>query len=228
MLFVEPVESRRLLAASIDLIGTTLLIRGAEVRANTIVVASNSDGIHLDVSVNYTPAVGDPQTLTQQVTLAEVAMIKVRGGRQNDTITIGTDQSEISINARVNGLGGSDTITTSAGNDRIAAGSGADVVNAGAGNDLVFGERGNDSLNGGLGDDSLWGGIGEDSIQGGAGADVLGGLLGTNVLTGGNDADKFYIKPGKKSQATDFTEGVDSFRILGKQSTDGAAPPPTA
>ena len=228
MRHVECFESRRLMAASINLIGNTLFVRGAEFPANTIVIASNDDGVHVDVAINYTPEVGGPQSLSQQFTLADVALIKVRGGRNADTINVGTDLHPLATNARVNGWSGSDTITTGGGNDRIAAGAGADVVNAGSGNDLVFGERGNDTLNGGDGNDSLWGGVGEDVVNGGAGDDVLGGLLGTNQLTGGDGADKFFVKAGRQSQALDFLEGTDTFKILGKQSTDGSTPPPTA
>lgn len=228
MSFVEMIEPRRLLAASIELVGTTLVVRGAERVENAIVVASNVDGIHLDATITSTPDVGDPQTLTQQFNIADVSMIKIRGGRLADSISIGTDTNPVSINARVNGWSGADTITTGGGNDRIAAGSGSDLVNAGAGNDLVFGERGNDSLNGNDGNDTLWGGVGDDALDGGAGDDLLGGLLGTNPLTGGDGADKFVIKPGRQSQALDFLEGTDTFKILGKQSTDGSTPPPTA
>lgn len=228
MRHIESVESRRLLAASINLIEHTLVVRGAEFPANTIVVASNDDGIHLDVSIDYTPEVGGPQNLSQQFVLADVALIKVRGGRRADSISVGTELHPVSINARVNGWSGNDTITTGGGNDRIAAGSGADLVNAGGGNDLIHGERGNDTLDGSDGNDSLWGGVGEDVVNGGAGDDVLGGLLGTNQLTGGDGADKFFVKAGKQSQALDFLEGVDSFVVRGTGSTDGADAPPTA
>ncbi len=228
MSFIELMESRRLLAASINLVGNTLLVRGAEQLANTIVVESNSDGVHLDVSVVSTPGSGSPTTITQQFTLADVLMVKVRGGRLADSISVGTESHPVAINARVNGVGGADSITTGAGNDRIAAGNGNDVVNSGSGNDLVFGERGNDTINGNDGNDSLWGGVGEDVINGGAGDDVLGALLGTNVLTGGDGADTFVIKQGKQSQASDFVDGVDAYKVRGKASTDGSVPPPTA
>ena len=221
---IECLESRRLLAASATLLGTTLLVRGDELAANAIDVTYNVDGVHVDVAVVSTPLIGSPVSLNQQFIKADITMVKVRGGRVADDI----DLSTLTTNSRVNGVSGADSISTGSGNDRIAGGGGGDLINAGAGNDLVHGERGNDSISGGEGDDALWGGVGEDTINGGAGHDILGGLLGTNVLTGGADADTFVIKPGGQSQASDFVDGVDAYRIRTTGSTDGSVPPPTA
>ncbi len=228
MFLVEPIERRCLLAASISMVGNTLLARCAEQVPSTVVVAANSDNVHLDVTITSTPGVGSPVVVSQQFNVADVAMVKVRGGHRADTITIGSIDHPVSINTRVNGLGGSDSITTGGGNDRIAGGQGYDTINAGGGNDLVFGQRGNDLIDGGDGNDSLWGGVGEDTLNGGAGADVLGGLLGTNLLTGGADGDTFVVKAGHQSQASDFVDGVDTYKVRGSGSTDGSEPPPTA
>lgn len=224
----DTLESRRMLTtAGATLVGTTLLVRGAERAENAIDVTYNADGIHIDVSI-VADREGTPQTTAAQFDKSAVTIVKVRGGRRDDVITLGSESSPFLLNARVNGMSGADSITTGSGNDRIAAGAGDDTVNAGDGDDLVFGERGNDVLNGDAGNDFLWGGIGEDTLHGGAGDDVLGALLGTNLVTGGDGADKFVIKPGKQSQASDFVDGVDTYRILGKGSTDGSTPPPTA
>src|SRR5436305_1601835 len=79
---------------------------------------------------------------------------------------------------QVNGLGGDDSLTTSAGVGAatllsVDGGAGADTINGSDGPDLILGGEGNDILAGGGGDDRIVGGPGSDTMNGGAGDDTL-------------------------------------------------------
>jgi len=220
---IEALESRKLMASA-NLVGQVLIVRGDVQAGNAINVTNNADGVNIDVSVVYTPSGGSQQTFTQSFTKSSVALLKVRGGIRNDSITLGTESNPFNINSRINGVSGADTINGGAATDRIAGGKGNDLINGNGGADRIHGELGSDTLNGGDGNDVLWGGRGDDSVSGGAGDDVLGGVLGTNVLTGGTGKDVFVIKAGGQSQATDFAEADDLYKIIGTGQGDVITP----
>ena len=108
----------------------------------------------------------------------------LRGGKGNDTITIG-DNSSGSI------------LRGGAGNDMLYSGGGSDILNGGQDDDMIFGGGGNDRLRGGTGMDYLNGGTGDDLITGGAGADVFDFVPSTD----GHDI------------ITDFQAGLDQIKL---------------
>jgi hypothetical protein len=89
----------------------------------------------------------------------------------------------------VDGVGGSDNISTGEYNDRIEGGSiaGADVISGNGGRDLLFGEGGQDMIVGGAGDDVIVGGADADNLVGGDGSDLFMYGLGdgNDSITGG-------------------------------------------
>lgn len=224
---IEGLEGRKLLAASAELIGQVLFVRGDVLAANEIEVENNdSDPTKVDVKVTYTPLGGSEVVFEKQFNAADFVLLKVRGGIRGDVITIGDSSNPYTGNTRINGVSGNDTINGGAGSDRIAGGRGNDLIYGNGGHDRLHGEDGTDSLFGGDGDDVLWGGRGNDLIDGGAGNDVLGGVLGDgNTLTGGLGRDRFIIKDGGQAQATDFDSNEDLFVVVGTGRGDIITPP---
>ncbi|KMK63979.1 calcium-binding protein [Puniceibacterium sp. IMCC21224] len=142
----------------------------------------------------------------------------VNGGAGNDTL---------------DGGAGNDTMGASFGNDFVRGGAGGDSLGGGAGRDTLDGGTGNDSIGGGEGDDRITGGDGRDflagggrndDINGGTGRDTLNGGAGDDTLTGGGGADVFVFNAfvaGEYDLITDFTAGLDSFRMTGVQNAPG-------
>ena len=231
---IQALESRRMLSAAAFHHGHTLVVRGDEHAANTIVVKPNAENTAIDVSIQWTSRKGVAKSLTASFPKTlNIRDLRVRGGKEADSITIeqapapapttpvtatssrsGKDGRKVLppfdgvIDARVYGHAGNDTITTGAGDDKVKAGRGDDVVDTGAGNDTVQGQRGNDLLKGGDGNDNLWGGVGDDTVEGGNGDDKLGGVLGVNTLTGGAGKDTFVVRT-LTGQTTDYNNTED-------------------
>lgn len=138
----------------------------------------------------------------------------IRAGAGNDVIRV---DAGVTVNLRLYGDAGDDTITGGGGHDRIFGGAGNDRINGGAGNDYidggdgndtiqggdgndtVYGGRGNDLIYGNAGDDYLEGGEGNDTLYGGVGNDVLSGGLGDDRLFGGAGDDAVYAGQGRDS-----------------------------
>jgi Ca2+-binding RTX toxin-like protein len=102
----------------------------------------------------------------------------LNGTSGNDTLTATT-----SDHWTVNGLAGSDKITTLGGNDTISAGTGDDVIKTGSGSD------------------SIYGGAGKDMMTGGAGSDLF-------IFKGAGESTK-----GAPDTITDFTHGADKMDL---------------
>ena len=104
------------------------------------------------------------------------------GGSGDDFI----DRSGTSVDQRIYGFDGNDTLI------------------GGSANDILRGGNGNDNLNGGVGNDQLYGGAGNDSIIGGSGSDTLFlNLLNNADARGGNGLDTWSdFKVGNVSTDT--------------------------
>lgn len=233
---VQSLEARRMLSASAFHHGHTLVVRGAEHSANTIVVKPNAENTAIDVSVKWTTRKGVAKTLNASFPKSlEITRLRVRGGNEADSITIeqapapapttpatlsssrksgnsgkGRNEEPFDgvIDARVDARAGNDVITTGAGDDVVRGGRGDDVISTGAGDDLVLGQRGDDLIKGEDGNDKLWGGLGDDTVEGGNGDDKLGGILGVNTLAGGAGKDTFVVTT-LTGQTTDYNNAED-------------------
>ena len=122
------------------------------------------------------------------------------------------------LDNRIVGSSGIDTIYGMDGNDVVQGRLGDDLVYGGNGNDDLRGEDGNDKLFGDAGNDVLSGGVGNDILNGGVGVDRLEGGAGNDVMTGGAGKDVFMFRTwdfATKSvdQITDFVRGTDKISL---------------
>jgi Ca2+-binding RTX toxin-like protein len=218
----EQLETRRMLSSpEIERNGEVVVVRGSDQDRNTVDVVV--DGSNLVVTLTVRPDGSANTVLTETYPLADVLLVKIRGGSKPDIVNV--SESYLG-NTRINGRGGDDQINGGGGTDRIAGGKGNDVINGRGGNDRIHGEDGSDSIYGNAGNDILWGGRGDDLVDGGEGNDVLGGVLGTgNTLTGGAGEDLFLIKVGGAGQITDLVTGTDRVRTLPTGQGDIITPP---
>ena len=201
---IEPLESRTLLAASID--DDTLVVAGTNGN-DRITLAP--DGGQIVVTIN-----GDDESFDAD----DFRFIRVKGRDGRDTIRI--DTSDANIAKRILILGGD-------GADEIHGGNTRDTVKGGNGDDLIFGNGGDDILRGGADDDIAYGGSGEDTLRGDAGADTLGGdredrlnflnpgsttsdipvNKGFNDRLDGGDGDDWLLGGWETDYDPQFTEG---------------------
>src|SRR5687768_11449070 len=171
---MEPLESRRLLAATL---ADGLL---------TVAGTANNDTI----SVYLTP--GSTTTISvkhgsnvQTFNRSAVQKITVDTRNGHDRVTI---DAAIALPITLRGAGGNDTLT-GGGGDYLDAGEGHDAISGSAGNDNMVGGSGVDTIKGGDGNDNIAGGGGRDIITGEAGDDRVNGDAGNDLLHGalGND-----------------------------------------
>jgi Ca2+-binding RTX toxin-like protein len=220
---IETLEPRTLFANA-HVIGEALRIHGDRGATNTITVVDSGDGQSLDVNVTSVTRRGVTKTFEASFPKSlGYTRVHVRGGQRADAITLGSESAPFTMDARVNGFAGADTINTGSGNDQIVGGTGADVIHAGAGNDVVRAGRGADQVFGEDGDDVLWGALGDDQIDAGNGNDKLGGVLGINKMLGGDGADEFLMRSQDQNPDNDFLLGTDTLTIRVKKE-DNAAP----
>jgi len=175
--FVQPLENRALLSATLDVTTGVLDVKGTG-GDDTIVVGLNAtDATKVDVVVNGTTELS--------VNLADIQKILASGGNGDDAITIGagiTDDAE------------------------LRGGNGADSLTGGDGNDLLVGGNGKDSLVGGLGNDTLNGGNGKDHLDGGLGTNVIISGKGKDHIVP-PDVDTTPAKKSKKDKGGDVDGG---------------------
>jgi hypothetical protein len=141
---VEGLESRCLLAASVEVVEGVLTIRGDANVTNRIRVTARPRAGTLMAAAGK---------LRQAVPLAGVIAVSVVGGNANDKLLLGK-----SLNLPA-------TLDAGAGNDKLAGGAGNDLLLGGPGNDVLVGRRGDDRLIGGGGKDKYSGGPGATTID---------------------------------------------------------------
>src|SRR5207248_1605358 len=136
---IEPLEQRRLLAASLGADGT-LTVQGT---AGADSVLLFSDATTITARINKVDTVFN---------LADVKRNLVLLGGGDDAFTADYQAANL-LSTTVRGEGGNDSIFGTANNDRLEGG---------PGNDTLFGGTGNDTLDGGAGADLLQGAEGID------------------------------------------------------------------
>lgn len=225
--FFEPLESRRVLAASVvdvDFTGGVLTITGSN-KSDKIFV--DSDGTSLTVTAGKQVTSFDLSG-GEGGEAVEFTSIYIDGGKGNDWIRVGdgiTADAEIygnDGNDRIFSGGGNDTIDAGKGNDRVYGGAGNDVINLGLGNDRAWGgdgddlitaDLGNDRIFGDAGNDEIWAGRGNDQANGGDGDDILHGEDGHDKLRGGAGNDQLFGEGNKDllwgDDGDDFLDGGD-------------------
>ncbi len=161
------------------------------------------------VEVNGSPTLGDAFTLAP-----EPGGVKFqRTNLVPFTLDTATERFQ------VNGLGGDDSLSTSAGVGALTllsvdGGAGADTVTGSDGPDLILGGEGNDVLSGGGGDDRIVGDRGSDTMNGGTGDDTLvwNNGDGTDVVNGDDGRDTVEVN-GAPTAGDVFTVQPNGARI---------------
>jgi Ca2+-binding RTX toxin-like protein len=215
----EPLESRRLFAASLEA-GGVLLINGTY-KDDTIVIVPDIAGLHVAMNKQ-----------SQYFALNSVQSIRIHGRRGNDFVQLwyAPVYNQITGNTpiRISGEGGNDFLETvgppcrmygGSGDDTIRGHFGIDTLFGGAGDDLlggrfnrdkVYGDDGNDTLYGSGESDRLDGGNGNDLLKGDQGNDVLRDTAGQNTLLGGDGDDRLFNGPSATGVMTGGA-GADQF-----------------
>lgn len=101
---------------------------------------------------------------------------RIVGPVSNDVIDAGDG------NNRIEGLGGSDRLTSGIGDDYIDGGDHNDTIDAGDGNNTVLGGDGSDRITTGIGNDVIDAGADNDTIVVGGGVDQIDGGEGIDTL----------------------------------------------
>jgi Ca2+-binding RTX toxin-like protein len=184
--FVQSLESRRLLSSVSLLSDHVLVVTGNQKSANTITVGLSPGGTSIDVTVN-----GNLSTFTA----TDVKKVRIYGGKEADTITINETNGAFMYPTFIDGEAGNDVIIGGSGPEIIVSGKGKDSITVGNGNDYVFG-HGGDTITAGSGNDVVIGGattsIGDDSITLGNGNDTVFGLAGGDTITLGSGNDNVW------------------------------------
>jgi Ca2+-binding RTX toxin-like protein len=185
-IFVQTLESRRLLSSVGLLSDHVLVVIGNQKSPNTITVGLAAGGGTIDVTVN-----GSLSTFTA----TDVKKVRINGGEKADTITIDETNGAFLYPTFIDAEAGNDVVTGGSGPEVIESGHGVDTITAGNGNDYVFG-HGGDKITVGNGNDVVIGGdtasIGDDSITVGNGNDTVFGLAGGDTITLGSGNDNVY------------------------------------
>jgi Ca2+-binding RTX toxin-like protein len=195
--FLEPLESRRLLAVtavfSSQLGVLTVLGDSAN---NTIEIARNAAGRIL-VNAGAVSVVGGTPTV------ANTRLIQVFGQAGNDTLSLN----------EANGALPSANLFGGVGNDTLIGGSAADMLFGQAGNDTLLGRGGNDLLFGGAGNDVLTGGDADDQVFGEADNDRIIWNPGddTDLNEGGAGIDTVEVNGGNGAET--FTTTANGTRV---------------
>jgi Ca2+-binding RTX toxin-like protein len=180
---MESLETRRLLSGGggqslghAALNDGHLNVHGTSASDVITIAVDGADPTKLDVTING---------VMSQFTLSSVDHILVVAGKGDDDVNVNAD---VSIDCKLIG---------NAGNDTLIGGSGDDVLLGGKGDDDLQGGDGNDDLNGGAGDDDLQGGNGDDDLQGGSGVDSISGGAGADHFSNGDaDSEKLDFNAG--------------------------------
>jgi Ca2+-binding RTX toxin-like protein len=201
----EMLEARRLLAASMTLIGSEVVITGTA-EADVATVESVDSG---NVRVRVTTGA---ETVEQVFTPAVVNVITFNAAGGNDRLTNTTDKPISML-----GGDGADTLIGGIGNDTFLGGAGNDSLNGGGGNEVAFGGDGKDTLLGGSGMDLLLGEAGNDKVNGGGfTGDTVSGGLGDDTLDGGVGTDAVTeINLAKYTLTNASSTGLGNDTILG-------------
>jgi len=190
-LFVEDLETRRLLAAV-----------SATLDAGVLSVSGSNKNDQIHVSVANTQTTVTVNQRSYDFNTADVTEIHIDGGGGNDWVWVddavlaGATIDGGNGNDRLHGGGGGDTISGGKGNDRLSGGLGNDTIDGDEGNDWVWGDDGDDVVHGDAGNDHVLGGAGSDQLFGDAGHDAVSGDDGDDVLHGGLGHDHLFGNAG--------------------------------
>jgi Ca2+-binding RTX toxin-like protein len=206
-IFVEAMESRQMLAATLGSDGTL-----------TLAGSNRRDVIEFDLRSPTRLKVEINDTSEQFFTYSRVQRIVVRALGGNDHVEF-NDRNPIARPVIVYGGDGNDSLEGSPGNDTIYGEAGNDVLEGKLGNDSLVGGNGRDRMDGDDGNDILKGGGHSDYLQGGAGNDRIWGGHGNDDIQGGRGTDRIFGEVGND----DFDNSDANREILDRTNDDSGA-----
>jgi Ca2+-binding RTX toxin-like protein len=185
---LETLEPRTLLSSA-KLNDNKLVIRGDANSPNDITISLDKGKNKVLVDLN-----GTPFTFKKD----DVERVTIVGGDLADTLKVDESVVKFSINTRILGNGGDDTII--GGKER----------------DQIFGDDGNDTITTGNGDDTIVGGNGDDTIICGNSQKLIYGGTGDDIITAGTGQGYIFGEDGNDT----ITTGDARFEILGGAGND--------
>ena len=190
--------ARRLLAGTVLAAG---VVAGTAMPASAATTGTFSSGV-LTVS-------GDGADNSIVISRDAAGRILVNGGAV--PVSGGTPTVANTVQVRVNGLGGRDTIALNQANGALPAA----VLSGGAGNDILTGGAGDDELAGQSGNDTLLGGGGFDLLFGGTNNDTLTGGDADDQAFGQGGSDRMIWNPGDDTDLNEGGAGSDTVEVNG-------------
>lgn len=217
------VEDYQLRIADADEPGLRVLNVPALDGTYEIVTTGTTIGLHRDgLEIGSLPRVATAELLIRGSQLSDhleiVSLprsvsrnVTVKGGAGDDLI--GAEQ--LSINIRVDGGGGHDTLVGGVGRDTLAGGLGNDSLIGNDGNDALLGSQWWDTLDGGAGNDTVKGQASADTLTGGEGDDRLIGNGSYDVVIESGDVDFLVLNKSLQGVGNDRLSKVEEVRLTG-------------
>lgn len=191
----ESLETRRVMAASIDLMPEGLLTIQGDAEDNRIWVRQSPEGERLRVSVD-----GE----VTDFPASQISLIAIAGGPGNDAVRVARN---VTIPARINGGLGNDRLYAGSGPTLIQGGEGRDRIRGGAAVDILFGGPGRDVISGGASDDYIIGGSGHDRLRGNAGDDWIFGDATDTLPNDVVDPVQYARESADENRGNDWIDG---------------------
>ncbi|MCS7465690.1 hypothetical protein NZK35_03255 [Stieleria sp. ICT_E10.1] len=191
----ETLETRRVMAAAVDLSPDGLLVIEGDADNNRIWVAQSRSGERLRVSIDGR---------TKDFPAANISLMKIFAGPGNDAVRV---SRRVEIPTQIFGGDGHDRLAAGSGPTLIEGGDGRDRIRGGAGVNVLFGGAGNDRIAGGASTDYIIGGAGNDILRGGAGDDWIFGDATNSLPEGETDPLEYARRTMDVNRGDDIIDG---------------------
>ncbi len=191
----ETLETRRVMAAAVDLSPDGLLVIEGDADNNRIWVAQSRSGERLRVSIDGR---------TKDFPAANISLMKIFAGPGNDAVRV---SRRVEIPTQIFGGEGHDRLAAGSGPTLIEGGDGRDRIRGGKGVNVLFGGAGNDRIVGGASTDYIIGGAGNDILRGGAGDDWIFGDATNSLPDGVTDPLEYARRTMDVNRGDDIIHG---------------------
>ncbi|WP_167546563.1 calcium-binding protein [Stieleria maiorica] len=191
----ETLETRRVMAAAVDLSADGLLVIEGTAENNRIWVSQSRSGERLRVSIDGR---------TADFPAANISLMKIFAGAGNDAVRV---SRRVEIPTQIFGGDGNDRLAAGSGPTLIEGGDGRDRIRGGAGVNVLFGGAGNDRIVGGASVDYIIGGAGNDILRGGGGDDWIFGDATNSLPEGETDPLEYARANSDVNRGNDIIHG---------------------
>lgn len=149
---IESLEDRRLMAATVSVVGRELRVVGDAQQRN-----------RLSVDLRGSAVVVTANGVQRSFARSALASVSITGGAADDWIEVA---KALTLPATIRGGGSYDVIQGGGGPDTVYGGPGPDSITGRGGRDVMYGEDGDDWISGTAGLDTAFGGPGNDKVVG--------------------------------------------------------------